>query len=38
VLGILIYAQVNSGSCALAARNLSSLATVHQRFIKTIPS
>src|SRR5689334_12759894 len=32
VLGILIYDQVNSGSCAPAARNLSSLATLLQRF------
>ena len=33
VLGILIYSTVNSGSCALATRDLSSLATVLQRLL-----
>jgi len=35
VLGILIYRQVNSGSCAPAARKLPSLATLIQRFLRT---
>jgi len=35
VLGILIYIQVNSGSSAPASRNLSSLATLVQRFLKS---
>lgn len=33
VLGILMYLQIHSGSCAPAARNPPSLATVNQRFL-----
>jgi len=32
VLGILMYSTVHSGSCAPPTRNLSSLATLIQRF------